>query len=100
MSLYFLTGDPTIDLKDQGPIEVDGAPGLLVVADSLQGGKPRASLAVATSLGHDGTGYLLAAVFPPGSWSAEEADFLHVVRSFRGDVPPGLRTFPVTGGNA
>jgi hypothetical protein len=55
---------------------------------------------VATSLGHDGTGYLLAAIFPPGSWSAEEADFLHVVRSFRGDVPPGLRTFPVTGGNA
>ncbi len=100
MSLYFVTGDPTIDLKDQGPIEVGGAPGRLVVADSIQGGAPRASLAVAMSLGHGGTGYLLAAIFPPGSWPAEEADFLRVVRSFRADVPPGLRAFPVTGGNA
>jgi len=100
MSLYFLTGDPTIDLKDQGPIEVDGTPGRLVVADSLQDGKPRASLAVAMSLGRDGTGYLVAAIFPPGAWAGEEADFLRVVRSFRTDVPPGLLTIPVTSGNA
>ncbi|MGZ8624780.1 MAG: hypothetical protein ACXWYQ_11530 [Actinomycetota bacterium] len=70
------------------------------MADSLQDGEPRATVAVALSLGRDGIGYLGAAIFPPGEWEAEEADFLRVVRSFRTEIPPGLLTFPVTNGNA
>ena len=96
MSLYFLTGDPTIDLREQRPIRVAGTAGRLVVADSLQDSEPRASVALAMSLGTEGTGYLVAAIFPPGEWDTEETDFLRVVESFRADVPPGLLTFPVT----
>jgi len=100
MSLYFLTGDPTIDLREQRPMQVDGMPGRLIVADSFQAEEPRATVAVAMSLGRDGTGYLVAAIFPPGDWETEEADFLRVVGSFRAQVAPGLLTFPVTSGDA
>jgi hypothetical protein len=48
------------------------------------------------TLGDGDTGYLIAAVFPPGAWESEQADFHRIVESFRSNVPPGLRTFPVT----
>lgn len=100
MSLYFLTGDPSIDLREQRPIPLAGTPGRLVVVDAVRDGEPRSSVALAMSLGTDGAGYLVAAIFPPGDWEAEEADFLRVVDSFRAEVPPGLLTFPVAGEGA
>jgi hypothetical protein len=100
MILYYLTGDASIDVRIEEPIRVDGAPGRLVVADSIQGGEPASSVAVAFSLGRGGTGYLVAAIFAPGGWESERSDFLRVVDSFRAEVPPGLQTFPVAGGSA
>jgi len=100
MTLYYLTGDPSIDVRNEEPIRIDGAPGRLVVADAIQDGEPASSVAVAFSLGHEGTGYLVAAIFPPGGWESERADFLRVVASFDADVPPGLQTIPVVGGSA
>lgn len=95
MALYFLTGDPSIDLREQRPVEIDGMPGRLLVVDSVQNGQVRASLSVAVTLGEDGTGYLIAAIFPPGQWEVEEPDFLRVVDSFRTETPPLLRTYPL-----
>jgi hypothetical protein len=99
MTLYFLTGDPSIDLKEQRAVEIDGMPGRLLVVDSVRDGQVRASLAVALTLGEDGTGYLIAAIFPPGQWETEEPDFLRVLDSFRTEVPPLLRTYPLAGGS-
>lgn len=100
MTLYFLTRDPSIDVQLEQAIRFDGMPGRLVVADVVRGGNPAAGVAVALSLGAAGTGYLIAAIFPPGSWDGERSDFLRVVGSFRVDVPPGIATFPVTTGAA
>lgn len=100
MALYFLTGDPSVDVRDVRPIELADEDGRLVVADALEGGQVRASVAVAFSLGADGVGYLVAAIFPAGRWEAEESDFLRIVRSFRTEVPPVMNTFPVTDGTA
>lgn len=100
MTLYFLTRDPSIDVQLEQSIRFDGMPGKLVVADVVRGGSPAAGVAVVLSLGTDGTGYLVAAIFPPGTWDGERADFLNVVGSFRVDVPPGIATFPVTSGAA
>jgi hypothetical protein len=98
MALYFLTGDPAIDVQLERQVSFDGEPGRLVVADVARGDQTSAAVAVALSLGHRGTGYVVAAIFPPGSWDHEQADFLRVLGSFRTDVPPGLGTFPVTSG--
>lgn len=98
MALYFLTGDPSIDLREQRAVEIDGMPGRLVVADSVQDGQVRASLAVAMTLGEGGTGYLIAAIFPPGQWEVEEPDFLRVLESFRTETPPLLRAYPLAAG--
>jgi hypothetical protein len=100
MTVTFLTGDPTFDVREERPIRIAGTVGRLVVADAIQDGEVRSSVAAAFSLGRDGVGYLVAALFPAGAWEAEEADFLRVVDSFRAEVPPGLRTFPVGGGDA
>jgi hypothetical protein len=97
MTLYFLTGDPSIDLREQRAVEIDGLPGRLLVVDSVRDGQVRASLAVALTLGEDGTGYLIAAIFPPGQWETEEPDFLRVLDSFRTEIPPLLRTYPLAG---
>lgn len=98
MTLYFLTGDPAVDVQLERPVRFDGGPGRLVVADVTRGGQTSAAVAVALSLGHEGTGYVLAAIFPPDSWEAEQADFFRVLGSFRTDIPPGVGTFPVTSG--
>lgn len=95
MALFFITGDPSIDVREQRDVRIDGLPGLLVVADSVQGGEARAGVAVAMTLGREGTGYVLAAIFPPGQWEAEEPDFLRVLSSFRVETPPLLRTYPL-----
>jgi hypothetical protein len=98
MALYFLTSDPSIDVQLEQGVEVGGSSGRLVVANVVRSGAPAASVAAAMSLGHGGTGYLVAAIFPPGQWDHEQSDFLRVLASFRPNVPPGLGTFPLTSG--
>jgi len=95
MALYFLTGDPVVDVVIDNPTELDGDPGKLVVADVRNGGQVNASVAAAMTLGDGSTGYLIAAVFPPGGWDGERGDFERVVESFNSHVPPGFDTFPV-----
>jgi hypothetical protein len=95
MALYFLTGDPIVDVVIDDPTRLDGDPGRLIVADVDQGGGVVSSVAAAMTLGDGTTGYLVVAIFPPGGWDDERADFERIVRSFRADVPPGLETFPV-----
>jgi hypothetical protein len=100
MALYFLTGDPVVDVVLERGIRLDGEAARLVVADVRNGGEVTASVAVVVTLGDGETGYLVAAIFPPGSWDDERADFERILRSFKGRVPPGLTTFPVAGGGA
>jgi hypothetical protein len=95
MALYFLAGDPLFDVVIDDPARLDGSPARLIVADAREGGEVTSSVAAAITLGDGETGYLIAAIFPPGGWDAERADFERIVRSFRSDVPPGLETFPV-----
>ena len=97
MALYFLTGDPIVDVTIDDPTRVDGDPARLIVADIDQGGAVTSSVAAAMTLGDGATGYLIVAIFPPGGWDDERDDFERIVRSFRTDVPPGLETFPVDG---
>ena len=96
MVLAVLTGDPSVDVREEAPVKVDGMNGRLVVADvSNAGGPPNSSLAVAFTLGRGGTGYVLAAIFPPGQWDVERSDFDKVLASFRVSVPPGIQTIPL-----
>ena len=95
MALYFLTGDPVVDVLVDDPTQVDGDPGKLVVADVRNGDQVNASVAAAMTLGDGNTGYLIAAIFPPGGWDDERADFERVVESFDSHVPPGFDSFPV-----
>ena len=95
MALYFLTADPVVDVVVDDRTELGGDPGKLVVADVRNGDQVNASVAAAMTLGDGETGYLIAAVFPPGGWDGERADFERVVESFDSHVPPGFDTFPV-----
>lgn len=94
MVLSYLTLDPSIDVREERPIEVDGDPGRLVVADVLGDGATAAGIAAVFSLGHGGTGVILAVVFPPGTWEAERADFERLLRSFRTGLAPGELAVP------
>jgi hypothetical protein len=98
MALYFLTGDPIVDVTIDDATRLDGDPARLIVADVDRGGGVTSSVAAAMTLGDGETGYLIVAIFPPGGWDDERVDFERIVRSFRTDVPPGLETFPVDGG--
>jgi len=100
MVLFFLTSDPSIDVKHEEDVSVGGNPGRLVVADITDGNRATAGIAAAFTLGVDGTGYLVAAVFPPGDWDRERSDFGKVVGSFKTEVPPGITSIPVSGGSA
>lgn len=100
MVLYFLTANPGVDVQLERPVQLAGTGGELVVADLVQNGQTSASVAAAFSLGEQGTGYILAAVFPPGEWNSQEPDFTRILRSFDPGVPPGLRTFPLSGESA
>jgi hypothetical protein len=95
MGLYFLTGDPSIDLSIDDRVRLDGNPARLLVADVLQGEQPTASIAAAFTLGEGGTGFVIAAVFPPGGWEDERDDFYRVLESFRGGIPPGMDALPI-----
>ena len=95
MALYFLTGDPVVDVVIDDPTQLNGDPGTLVVADIRDGDQVNASVAAAMTLGDGGTGYLIAAIFPPGGWDDERADFERVVESFDSHVAPGFASFPV-----
>jgi hypothetical protein len=96
MALFFLTGDPIIDVTMDEPIRVDGHEARLIVADVTQGGTTTASLAAAITLGGGDRGFLVVAVFPPGGWDGERGDFLRVLESFSTDLPPGMGRFPMT----
>ena len=95
MALYFLTGDPVVDVVVDDPAQMDGDPGKLLVADVRNGDQVNASVAAAMTLGDGTTGYLIAAIFPAGGWDDERADFERVVESFDSHVPPGFDSFPV-----
>jgi hypothetical protein len=95
MALFFLTSDPVIDVVLDDRAKMGGDDARLIVADVTNGGDVTAGVAAAMTLGDGETGYLIAAVFPPGGWDSEQADFQRIVESFRSNVPPGLRTFPV-----
>jgi hypothetical protein len=96
MAYALLTGDPSIDVDEESNMAFAGDPGRLVVATASQGGTPAASIAAVMTLGEDGTGYLLAAIFPPGTWDGERSDFLEIARSFKPGVPPGISSFDLS----
>jgi hypothetical protein len=98
MTLYYLTADPAIDVRDEQQIELAHAEGRLVVADIHQSGTVGASLAAAFTLGSHGVGYIVAAVFPPGGWSNERTDFSRIVGSLQPNVPSGVASFPLSNG--
>lgn len=95
MGLTLMTADPTLDVQLDEPARIDAHEARLIVANRREGEQVINSLAVAMTLGQDGTGYLVVALFPPGEWDAERADFLRILGSFRTTVPPGLSTIPV-----
>ncbi len=99
MALFFLTGDPQVDLKSEQRTWIGVMKARLVVADIKgSGGQATASVAAAFSLGVGGRGYVIAAVFPPGTWDKESSDFFKILRSFQPEVPPGVKEFPLAGG--
>jgi hypothetical protein len=98
MVLFYLTGDPAIDVLVDETVRVDADEGRLLVADVSQEGTVVSTVAAAFTLGGDGgTGFLIVAIFPPGQWNAERADYFRVLESFTSDVPPGFETFPMAG---
>ena len=96
MAFTLLTGDPSIDVDVEEDIRFAGHPGRLVVATARQDGTPTASIAALMTLGKDGTGYLLAAIFPPGEWDGERDDFLEIASTFRSSVPPGISSYDLS----
>lgn len=97
MSLFFLTSDPAVDVVLDDRILVDEQEARLVVADVRQQGTVLSSVAAAFALGtgEPRTGFLVAAVFPPGAWDEERGDFLRVLDSFRTGLPPALAAIPM-----
>jgi len=98
MVLTFLTSDPNVDVREDQAVQIDGAAGRLVVAD-VDGGQAQSSLAAAFTLGEDGTGFIVVALFPPGEWDAERLDFFKVLASFKREAPPGIPAAPLAGGS-
>jgi hypothetical protein len=95
MSLFFVTSSPTFDVQLDEPVRIDRTDARLIVVDAIEGDQVISSLAVAMTLGRGDTGYLVVALFPPGTWDEERADFLRILGSFRMTVPPGFATIPV-----
>ncbi len=100
MALAFLTGNPVVDVQIEQGMRVGGIAGELIVADVVRDGQKVAGVAAAFTLGQQGVGYIVLAIFPPGEWASERSDFLKVVESFRPSVPPGMKAFPLAGGAA
>lgn len=97
MALAFLTGNPIVDVQVEEEMRLGGNAGELIVADVVRQGQKVAGVAATFTLGQQGVGYIVLAIFPPGDWANERSDFLKVVASFRPGVPPGMRAFPLTG---
>ena len=95
MVTFFLDSQAGFDTRVREDVEVDGDRGRLIVTDVLQAGAPSAGLAAVFSLGHDGVGAVIASIFPPGDWAAEQEGFLAIVRSFRTDVSPAETALPI-----
>jgi len=95
MTLFFLTGDPSVDVQVEQRVRLGQAEGRLIVAAIFREGQEVTTVAAAFSMKGDGVGYIVVAVFPPGGWGSERSDFLKVVESFRAGVPPGLTTIPL-----
>jgi hypothetical protein len=95
MVLFFLTGDPTVDVLEEQDVRVADTPGRLVVADVSRDGVVSASVAIAMTLGSGGTGFVVGAIFAPGTWDAERPDLLRVLASFEPTVPPAMQTYPL-----
>ena len=100
MALAILTGNPIVDVQIEQEMRLGGIAGELIVADVVRDGQKVAGVAAAFTLGRQGVGYIVLAIFPPGEWADEQSDFLKVVGSFRPGVPPGMRAFPLAGGAA
>jgi len=100
MALAFLTGNPVVDVQIEQGMRVGGIAGELIVADVVRDSQKVAGVAAAFTLGQQGVGYIVLAIFPPGDWTSERSDFLKVVGSFRPGVPPGMKAFPLAGGAA
>jgi hypothetical protein len=100
MALAFLTGNPVVDVQIEEEMRLGGIAGELIVADVVRDGQKVAGVAAAFTLGQQGVGFIVLAIFPAGDWANERSDFLKVVASFRGEVPPGMRAFPLAGGTA
>ncbi len=100
MVLFFLTQDPGVDVQVERSTRLGGMLARLIIADVSRDGQSTASIAAAFTLGENGTGYILAAVFPSGDWAHQESDFERVRGSFRTDLPPGIDTYPLDGGSA
>jgi hypothetical protein len=100
MALALLTGNPVVDVQIEQDMRLGGNAGELIVADVVRDGEKTAGVAAAFTLGQQGVGYIVLAIFPPGEWAAERSDFLKVVGSFQAAVPPGLKVFPLAGGAA
>jgi len=97
MALAFLTGNPVVDVQIEQEMRLGGNAGELIVADVVRQGQKVAGVAATFTLGQQGVGYIVLAIFPPGDWANERSDFLKVVASFRPGVPPGMRAFPLAG---
>lgn len=97
MVLTFLTSDPNVDVREDQAVQIDGAAGRLVVVDVVDGGQAQTSLAAAFTLGEDGTGFIVVALFPPGDWDTERLDFFKVLASFKRQAPPGIQAAPLAG---
>lgn len=96
LSLYFLTGTDGFDVQIDRPTRLDGLPGRIVVGEATDGDRATAGVAAIFALSSDGTiGYVIASVFPPGGWGAEEDDLMAIVDSFRTEVAPALASVPV-----
>ncbi len=94
MTLFFITGDPLIDVVTDDRTRLAGTPARLVVADVVDGGEVTASVAAAITLGDGETGYLLAAIFPPGEWECGARGLRPGPVLLRRERPAGARHVP------
>jgi hypothetical protein len=100
ITLYFLAGDPIVDVQHEEAARTAGSPGRLIVADVIQGGQVTSSVAAAVSLGTRGDGYLVAAILPSGGMGRRARGLHARARVVPRGRAPGFWTFPATGGSA
>src|SRR4029453_7337541 len=74
MALAILTGNPIVDVQIEREMRLGGLAGELIVADVVRDGQKVAGVAAAFTLGRQGVGYIVLAIFPPGEWADEQSD--------------------------